>query len=584
MSGIITLLDQPRTLDALGRPTSAVIDFFLAGTTTRATIYSDEALTTPAANPVLLSSGQIFPDIYLDGEVVYRRRITYGDGTIHDVDPFNIGAILAENISFLQSGTGAAIRSTQSKLRDVISVKDFGAVGNNVADDTVAIQAAINAAVAARKALYFPSHNPGAAYKITSTLSITGPLNVYGEHPDSCTLFATGMLANTYIVDVNLAAGTNNYFGFTNITIRANNFLPDGMRLKNVSYLLMENVQFYNTRDAYSLEGTICFSNTFRNVTGYQMTRYTAYFKAYTGGGNFSFDACTFAGDVGFFVDNTSSVSQITVTGSNFEQCTTNSIRVEGSVKGFAINGARTEGCNGNDFVFIPDTGHIVAGLSITGSYFTSDAAASFPIVLGGDSGAIRGFSIMGNWAEIATVNFVFLNGEGESGVIAGNRFGTATCTPTNTTRAGVVVYSNENTAGKCAEFWGTAVWGVTDGNWTPIDSSGAGLTFGTAVGRYTKIGRVVNWQMFVSYPVTASGASAVIGGLPIAVSAGVSTVGRSGAVLNATNAAIDVGILQGITSATALDFYNRINAGTPITNVNLSGKYIYASGQYMTA
>jgi hypothetical protein len=51
------------------------------------------------------------------------------------------------DVSFLQSGTGAVTRTVQSKERDVVSVKDFGAVGNGIANDTAAIQAAITYAL-----------------------------------------------------------------------------------------------------------------------------------------------------------------------------------------------------------------------------------------------------------------------------------------------------------------------------------------------------------------------------------------------------------------------------------------------------
>lgn len=79
---------------------------------------------------------------------------------------------------FIQSGTGAVQRSVESKLKDTVSVKDFGAVGDGVADDTAAIQAAINAVN--KGVLYFPPGN----YKITSMVTITK--NGQNDSTQSC--------------------------------------------------------------------------------------------------------------------------------------------------------------------------------------------------------------------------------------------------------------------------------------------------------------------------------------------------------------------------------------------------------------
>lgn len=74
-----------------------------------------------------------------------------------------------------------------------VSVKMFGAVGDNIADDTAAIQAAINAS----RTVYFPA----GAYKLTSTLTIPWDFFVtfYGESSSNTTLFHSGDYGDTIV-------------------------------------------------------------------------------------------------------------------------------------------------------------------------------------------------------------------------------------------------------------------------------------------------------------------------------------------------------------------------------------------------
>jgi hypothetical protein len=118
------------------------------------------------------------------------------------------------------------------------------------------------------------------------------------------------------------------------------------------------------------------------------------------------------------------------------------------------------------------------------------------------------------------------------------------------------------------------------EGSWTPTDTSGASLTFSTANGTYTKIGRVVTIRAKIIYPSTASGVSAAIGGLPF-------VVGSYGTGNYPTNAIFSNGNLYGslvlaYDGQSYFQIYN-IAAQTNSTNAQLSTANMNISLTYMT-
>lgn len=108
-------------------------------------------------------------------------------------------------VGFIQSGTSAVARTAQSKLRETVSVVDFGAVGNGVVDDTLTIQAALNAAdhVIVTPGVYnvgtLTMSRPG------STLELCEGATIYCHTPtistiivaaDFCSILGPGTLKN----------------------------------------------------------------------------------------------------------------------------------------------------------------------------------------------------------------------------------------------------------------------------------------------------------------------------------------------------------------------------------------------------
>lgn len=128
--------------------------FYSNGTTTLKAVYTDAAKTIQAANPLTLNSNGRLPyDVFGDGLYSVRLNDVNGD-VVWSEDDVGRG-ITAE--SFLPDYTGAVARTVEDKLEDYISVKDFGALGDGVTDDAVAIQACFDYVIANGGEAYFPA-------------------------------------------------------------------------------------------------------------------------------------------------------------------------------------------------------------------------------------------------------------------------------------------------------------------------------------------------------------------------------------------------------------------------------------------
>jgi len=99
-------------------------------------------------------------------------------------------------LGHLSAGVGAAARTAQAKLREQVSVKDFGAVGDGVTNDTVAIQRAWDFAKIVGGSIFLP---PG-VYLVSSAINITGCSNIlfYGAGNDASIIRSTSTTADVF--------------------------------------------------------------------------------------------------------------------------------------------------------------------------------------------------------------------------------------------------------------------------------------------------------------------------------------------------------------------------------------------------
>jgi hypothetical protein len=115
------------------------------------------------------------------------------------------------------------------------------------------------------------------------------------------------------------------------------------------------------------------------------------------------------------------------------------------------------------------------------------------------------------------------------------------------------------------------------EGTWTPIDASGAGLTFTGIHASYVKVGKLVTVIYNFSFPSTANSNNTSIGGLPFTITDLLNPVNI---MFNSSTSTVMVEYGPG--NGTAIYFYTTPSPFTHVTNAALSTIQIYGTLTYI--
>ena len=206
------------------------------------------------------------------GWVIDEQRMFIGNGTVAD------GAPAVGNTEIVTSGSSAfttalnhtyqgylgdstpvttsVARTLQKRLDDYVSVKDFGATGDDSTSDVTAIQSAIDELYTdtdkddtrARRVLFFPA----GTYRINAALKIPPYAHLVGEGPDKTIIRNSGNNAVIVMQDDegnvgsnigNSSATTPTQIQISNMTLR-NTVAYGGISLDRVTKAYFNNVKF----------------------------------------------------------------------------------------------------------------------------------------------------------------------------------------------------------------------------------------------------------------------------------------------------------------------------------------------------
>jgi len=381
----------------------------------------------------------------------------------------------ASGITYNQGGTGASSRTVENKLQESVSVKDFGAVGDGVTDDTTAIQAALDSG---EKNILLPT----GTYKTTSVLNRPSQVRFYG---DGC--FTSQIVASHNGVIIATTPGSlegDTYnsiedIGFKNAATYNSSI---GISLANMNQVVIKRVRVEDG-PVIGIQCVYVLNSVFEQV---------------------SFIDCS---DIGLYIyssgaangNNRNVYSQI-----NINNCATG-IRLDGTGTLQSVFSDVSVETATVDPVLISN------GYLVVFDRLYLEGNTNSVKLTGGDNIIFR------NVMNVSVQEFINSTGFAATNVSVDRLedYGSG---------AGILANANITTIDQGQiKFPSTQIPSsdvntlddYKEGTWEPLDNSGAGLTFTLGACTYTKIGRIITAHFDITYPTTADGSNAIVSGLP---------------------------------------------------------------------
>lgn len=270
------------------------------------------------------------------GWSVDTRRLFIGNGTlaegapvVGDTEVLTQYSDVLNLINYTYAGlaggyvvdTGPTVITLQDELDQWASVKNFGAVGNGVTDDTAAINRALEQLLmvnasnpATRRSLYFPAGN----YIVSDTIYIPPFVTMYGEGPESSFITLTLGTTASYLLQ------TCDSLGQTGVNIGTNGaYNPQAINITNMGFIVQDEIDIVQLDSADNVSFSKCnFIGPMSTATINPLSADVACVRFALSNPSFpvkqiTFTGCLFQGLTRGFNNNTS-VSDVTINNNKF--------------------------------------------------------------------------------------------------------------------------------------------------------------------------------------------------------------------------------------------------------------------------